>query len=391
MKKILFIHHAQGWGGAPINMINIINNLDKSLFIAEVLLIKDSIVSVKLAEYGIKFSIARSPFYRKHYHCFIHSDAYFVKWYQIFRLIRLSILWQLSRYYFASRELNHFKYDIVHLNSSVLTDWLAPCSKKGKVIYHIQEPLTRGTLGLRFNIFRNLVKKYASSIIAISIDHLERISLPSKTIVIYNYAEVPLKETDKESYCSQAVLYLGGAEYMKGFLTIVDSLNYIEDGVNIYFAGNYQINNSLLFLLKCIINLDIIYEIQKRKAIRKISNNKHAIKVDFLNNPGEYFEKVCCVVSPFSLPHFSRPVIEAQINKKANIVTNIKGIEEIVDHERDGLIVPKNSPAKLAEAINYIAKNPSIARKYGENGFTKALEKFSPRNIELYQRLYSDL
>ena len=60
--KILFIHHASGWGGAPINMINIINELDKTKFDPHVLLLKDSIVKDRLEEKNIGYTVCNSFF-----------------------------------------------------------------------------------------------------------------------------------------------------------------------------------------------------------------------------------------------------------------------------------------------------------------------------------------
>ena len=73
MKKILFIHHAEGWGGAPNCMINLIKGLDQAKFSGEVLLLKDSVVAEKLAENGINFRIADSHFYKRFYKFFPHS------------------------------------------------------------------------------------------------------------------------------------------------------------------------------------------------------------------------------------------------------------------------------------------------------------------------------
>lgn len=74
LKKILFVHHAAGWGGAPNSMIKLINSLNKDKFKAEVLLLKDSVVSERLAENNISFKVASSNFYKKYYHYFTHTD-----------------------------------------------------------------------------------------------------------------------------------------------------------------------------------------------------------------------------------------------------------------------------------------------------------------------------
>lgn len=393
MKKILFIHHATGWGGAPINMLNIINSLDKSKYDVEVLLLKDSVVSEKLIEHSIKVKIARSSFYKKHYKYFTHSEAGYVKWFQVHKLVSLSILWLLSRYYFAGRELKKLNYDIIHLNSSVLIDWLAPAKKMGQVIMHVQEPLRKGNFDCLFYFFNLQMKKYADIIIAISNDNANRINIPEKTKVIYNYASIPDLPPKIESYHSKKALYLGGAAYIKGFYTLVDSLKYLDEDIIVYFGGNYSTQHvaGLKGILKKILNKVSSKRRKREVALKEMRFSKTAIEIGLIPNVDKYLDEMCCLISPFSTPHFSRPVIESHLHRKPVIGSDVQGMDEIVLHNINGIIVPVNNPLKLAEAINYLCNNPSIAQSMGEAGFKTAFKLFSPINIEQFSRIYESL
>ena len=66
-------------------------------------------------------------------------------------------------------------------------------------------------------------------------------------------------------------------------------------------------------------------------------------------------------------------------------------MDEIIKHGVTGLIVPKNDPKSLAEAMNYLAKNPDVAKQMGENGYRMAIEKFTPENVKLFQKVYQEL
>ena len=267
MKKILFIHHATTWGGAPLNMINIINSLDKNIFEIEVLLLKeDSIVCHKLIDNNIKYSIASSWFFRKFYSYLPHTVTGFIQWYQLKRFFFCWLSWFFSHFIFSKKELRRIEYDIVHLNSSVLTDWLKPCSKKGKVIIHIQEPLTKGYFGARHRFFTNQMRKYANHIIAISNDNAQRVNIPIKTTVVYNYTNVgDYNELDIEKYSSKSVLYLGGAARIKGFYPMVNALDYLDKNVKIYFAGSYVAGRSSKNIIKRIIKFVICYRKKKNR------------------------------------------------------------------------------------------------------------------------------
>lgn len=386
--KILFIHHAAGWGGAPNSMIKLINNLDSSKFEASVLLLKNSVVASKLEENGINYSIAKSLFYKKFYQYFTHSEAGYVKWYQLYRFIKRFVIWLLSRYYFARKELSNYDYDIAHLNSSVLTDWLAPASKKGKAIIHIREPYRKGRFDILHPFFTLQMRKYASHIIAISKDNAKRVNIPEKITVIYNYADIPKKPPSENSYFSKKVLYLGGASYIKGFYTLVDALDYLDKDVRVYFGGNYGLSKKKQNIIKRIVKFLLAYGVKKKAAIKKIHNHPNAIVIGLTHNVNKYFDEVCCLVSPFIVPHFARPVIEAHLHKKPVVGSDVEGMDEIIEHEQNGLIVPKNSPRALAKAINELAKNDDKAKMFGETGFNIAIQKFTPKNIDLFEHVY---
>ena len=103
------------------------------------------------------------------------------------------------------------------------------------------------------------------------------------------------------------------------------------------------------------------------------------------------YEETCCLVSPFSVSHFSRPVIEANLHRKPVIASDVKGMDEIVKHQVNGLIVAKNNPIELAKAINYMAENPLKAKEFGENGYNLVKDVFSPKNIYQFEKVYDSL
>jgi glycosyltransferase involved in cell wall biosynthesis len=390
VKKILYIHHNAGWGGAPNSLIRLINDLDRTKYEVEVLLLKDSIIGDKLTENLIRYSIADSLFYRKYYQFFLHSEAGYLKWYQILSFIKLSTIWILSRYFFAEKELARHDFDMVHLNSLVLTDWLAPAKKRGKVIIHVREPLRKGNLDFLHHFIKSGINKYADKIVAISLDNARRIGLPAKTVVIYNYSEIPETSPSESSYASKKVLYLGGSDTSKGFYTLVLALDHLDKDVKVYFGGKYVItreSGNFMQILKFILSRARM----RNAAIQKIRNHPNAVIIGLVYEVNDYLDEVCCLVSPFLVPHFSRPVIEAHLHKKPAIVSNVEGMEEIILHEKTGLIVAKNNPGALAVAINELTANSHKVKRLGEEGYKLAIKKFTPGNIKQFELLYDQL
>lgn len=390
MKKIIFIHHAVGWGGAPGCMINLIKNLNHSKYDVEVLLLKNSEIADILKENNIKYRVAYSLFYKKYYKVFPHSEAGYIKWYQIFSFILSGISWILSRYIFAEKELAKHEFDIVHLNSSVLTDWLAPAKERGKVIIHIREPFRKGQLDLLQHFFKYEINKYADQIIAISKDNAKRIGIPAKANIIYDFAEIPANLPTEISYNSKKVLYLGGSSTSKGFYTLVRALNYLNKDVRIYFGGKYITDEkpkNIVQFLKFTFSKARI----RNAAIKNISNHLNAKVIGLIYNVPDYLDEISCLVSPFLVPHFSFPVVEAHLHRKPAIGSDVEGMEEIIKHNQNGLIVPKNNPKALAYAINELTADSVKAKRFGEAGYNIAVQKFSSSNIQQFERLYDKL
>ena len=390
LKKILFIHHAAGWGGAPNAMIKLIKTLDPTKYNVKVLLIKDSIVARKLEENGIKYSIASSVFFRRYYFGFIHSEAGYYKWYQLYYLIKSMLFWLLTRFYFAKKELEKHDFDIVHLNSSIMSDWLAPARAKGEVVIHIREPFRKGKIDLLHYLFVSQMRKYASQIIAISRDNANRIGLSEKTKVVYDYSELSTVTPDRESYFSKSVLYLGGSAKIKGFYEIVLALKYLDKDIKVYFGGSYELDqstNKLKRLLKKLLSSDI----KINETIQSMRSSPNVVEIGLIYDVTHYLNKVCCLVSPFAKPHFSLPVIEAFACQKSAIVTDIEGADEVVKHKINGLIVAKNNPEELAKAINFMCNNGELAQNMGQKGFKDAQEFYSISNMEKIAEIYDRL
>jgi glycosyltransferase involved in cell wall biosynthesis len=391
--RILFIHHAVGWGGAPKSMIQLINSLPKDKFEVKVLLIKDSIVSTYLNNNGIDYSIAESSFYKKHYSFFAHLDTTYVKWFQFFKLFKLGVIWLLSRYCFAKKELSKHDYDVIHLNSSVLTDWLKPGKAKGKTIIHIRETFRKGKLDLLHIFFKRQMAKYADSIVAISNHGAARVNLSGKTTVIYNPFIVEQSNIDKSSYNSKRFVFVGGAQAIKGFFTLVDALPYVDESITIQFLGSYDLPvSSNKKRIKSLVKSLFFPKRNYEQYINKIKESKNAEIIGMVESIRPYLQNSCCLLSPFEIIHFSRPIIEAYLLNKPVIATNIEGMDEIVVHEKTGLLVSPNSPEKLAEAINSLAFNSELLEKLGRSGNNFANDILNKYNSETnFPKLYSKL
>ena len=87
------------------------------------------------------------------------------------------------------------------------------------------------------------------------------------------------------------------------------------------------------------------------------------------------------VVLPSLFEGMPRVVIEAAAMGIPAVVTNVKGNREVVEHGRNGYLVPYGDVQALADAILEILMDPEKAKCMGEEGYRMAREQFDERVV----------
>jgi len=87
---------------------------------------------------------------------------------------------------------------------------------------------------------------------------------------------------------------------------------------------------------------------------------------------------------PFSL-------LEAMASGLAVVGSNISGINDVVVHGKNGLLVPSSSPEALAEAILTLLKDSNLRRRLGENARNYVVERHSwATQLPKIERFYDE-
>lgn len=400
-KKILFIHHGTGITGAAKSLCEWISivNINNEFNIKVLLLKQDKELLEYFTKQSIDTSIVSSRFYTKFNRFFTHIEPFFYKYYHIIGLIRVFISWCISSFLLSKRILKKEHPDIVHLNSSILTDWLYSAKKLGlKTVIHIREPISSGYFGLRYKILKYLINKYSDKIIAISKDNADRVKQKKSLVeieVIYNQINLNdnfIKKT-KLGFDSIKFLYVGGFHKIKGFNVICDAIlkNEKVEGVSFVFAGYYPLinNNSIKRYIK---SLFIPSYRNRLIKLKKINNREDVNIIGFQNNIQSILEQSNILIFPAIKSHFPRPIIEANYLNIPVIASNIKGMNEVVKDQHNGLLFKTNNYYDLRSKINYFVTHKEAIKKMGVNG-----KIFVENNILTYDNykkvttFYSDL
>lgn len=83
--------------------------------------------------------------------------------------------------------------------------------------------------------------------------------------------------------------------------------------------------------------------------------------------------------------------LEAMAAELPIVATDILGVREIIEDGRTGVLVPPNSPDRLAEAMVSFS-SASKRREFGRNGFRRVERRFSiERTVDAYLDLYREV
>ena len=97
-------------------------------------------------------------------------------------------------------------------------------------------------------------------------------------------------------------------------------------------------------------------------------------------------------VLPSRWEGFGIVIIEAMSNMLPVIATNVGGIPEIIENEKDGILVPPENPKALAQAISNLLEDKELREKLSKAAYKKVREKYSinaysVRMLDFYKSL----
>ncbi len=98
------------------------------------------------------------------------------------------------------------------------------------------------------------------------------------------------------------------------------------------------------------------------------------------------------LVIPSRMESIPQVIKEAFFLNIPIVATKVGGIPELIDHEKNGLLVEPNNPDQLLEAINYLMANKETAKKLSINGHDFVMENLTweillPKYIRFYEKL----
>ncbi|MCE3232084.1 MAG: glycosyltransferase [Rickettsiaceae bacterium] len=118
----------------------------------------------------------------------------------------------------------------------------------------------------------------------------------------------------------------------------------------------------------------------KNDIINQIKCNNLEDKVilaGWIKNPDEFYETIDIFCFPSRKEEFGLVLLEAYKHGLPVVVSDADGPADIVEHNKDALLVPKENAAALADALQELLQNKEKADNLAKAGYEKLVSKYS--------------
>ena len=205
------------------------------------------------------------------------------------------------------------------------------------------------------NLIRKCIYPFANTLITQTKADKENYKFLNNVEVIYN----PISFIDCDIKKENIILAVGRLDKQKGFDTLIDIFNQIDTNWQLIIAGDGKEKVNLEKLIyknniKLIGNQKDIFKWYEKSSIFVLSSKKEG----FPNVLLEAMSCGCAVVS-FDCPY---------------------GPSEIIEHNKNGLLVENQNKEELKKAIELLIKNKSLRDKLSKEAI-KVKEKYSIEKI----------
>ena len=200
--------------------------------------------------------------------------------------------------------------------------------------------------------------------------------LGDKIVVIKNYVDKNRIEelaTEPMPLKGKYFISVGRLEREKNHEGIITAFNAIKDStrINLIILGDGSLRKEILQTIS-------YYGLQERVLL-----------LGFEKNPYNYIAQAQGLLLFSNFEGLPNVVIEAQICKTPVIVSNYPGVEDIITHYSNGIIVQRGDCDDLASSMANLSKDKTLRNRLVNNGYKTALE--FTRSIRQYEQIMSSL
>jgi glycosyltransferase involved in cell wall biosynthesis len=326
-KKVLYVHHGSGLGGAPISLSFLLDCIDESKIKAELLCIfRGPVLKVfedKKAEMIIEDKIF--PF---------HGST--VSGMSL-KLFLMNICRLPKSIYYAFKTVKRLKPDIVHLNSSSLFAVALATkmvNKEIKVICHIREPLLKNSIS--GFIIKNMNYLLVDQFVAIDQFSASSMKVKNNIEVVYNAVDFSRYNINAKSNSLRVDLGLNSTDIVFLYLARISKSNGAIELLDI--VEKITAEHANFHFVIAGFREDGAEKSYVKKVEDRMATLKNVHKLRFVSDVPSLIADVDIMLAPFTEPHFARSVIEASSMGVPSIGSNLGGVNELIIHGKTGYL-----------------------------------------------------
>jgi glycosyltransferase involved in cell wall biosynthesis len=382
LKTILFIEAGtSGYGGSFQSLYQTIMLLNRQEYRFLVIFFNKTFFYEKLLEKGVECYYLhdaiysnRAPYLLKY--LLGKINGFFLKY-----LPKFSVYIAYFLHFFTIRKTISFvrtkNIDVIHLNNQLVLNFMGLFVARAANIPCVFHLRTFNSYGLNIHKI-SYSKKINLQYVAISQElknHWVRMGLESDRIkVIYNILD-DSKDVEGTSssissivdYSGYKIIYVGRLIECKGITFLLKSLSQLID---------------VKFKAKLFLVGDGDFEQEIRHCASSLNIEDCVSFLGYQSNPLAFMEKADLLVLPSKEDGFGRVLLEAMSVGTPVIGTRIGGIQEVVQHEVNGLLVTYGDVSALKEAMKRMLEDESLRKKTIGAGFQILRDRFNKKTYK---------
>ena len=129
-----------------------------------------------------------------------------------------------------------------------------------------------------------------------------------------------------------------------------------------------------------------------KKEIKEKDLEQTVYLMGFRKNIPELLAGSDCFVLSSLVEGVPGVILEAAVQKKPSVATNVGGVQEVIRHNETGFIIDNFDKDKFKEALIKLLEYETLRSRMGGTAYRLVLEEFNPtRNARRFQELYQEL
>lgn len=296
------------------------------------------------------------------------------------RIKRFIKFWKIAR---------ETKADIVHNHAcwyGLIVGFLVGAKRVETIhnMYHWFKHLERALYGL-YCLFANKIIAVSAYVRTFSIDYFPFINTKN-TIIIHNGIELEKFQYNQNNTELRKHLSIENGEVVVGFIGRLTE----QKGIEYLIEAAIVISKQNLNVKFVIVGDGILKDALENQAHKLGLSN--ILFTGFQRNVPQYLQLFDIFVLPSLFEGLPVSVLEAFASGTAVVATKVSGTPEVVHDGINGFLVEPKNANQLAEKLQILINDPSLRKKFAENGRNLVKSQFSAelmvkKTVDVYSKL----